>query len=116
MARIKVTTRTEPRPTASAEATLDRVMADWANELTAAINDPWPENTGRSRWFVEKVATGAYSVCSPARYAPHVHLKGDRTPFVEKHAPAIVAEVGAETANELARAMAPHVLIGVTDG
>lgn len=111
---VTVTVKTTPTPRGSPESTLDVAMADWAEELTKQINDPWPEKTGRSRWFVSKDGPARYSVGSAARYAPFVHLKGERIPFVQSHAPAIVARVGAETATEIAEAMAPHVAAAVT--
>ncbi len=90
---------------------MDAAMSAWAEDLQAAINGPWPENTGRSRWTVEKTAPAAYSVGSPARYAPHVHLKGEREPFITKHAPAIVARVGAKHETKMAAVMLPYINI-----
>lgn len=82
---------------------LDRILSEQAVALRDNINDPWPENTGRSRWTVEQLGDAEYSVGSPARYAPFVHIKGASAPFVETTAPAIVAEVVADTSTRLLR-------------
>ena len=111
MARIRRRS-TGPRPPAESMAsTADRVMADHADRLRDAINDPWPERTGRSRWFVIKLDEAEYSIGSSARYASFVRLKGERSPFVQTHAPAIAAGVEAETSTLFARELAQHITL-----
>ncbi len=91
---------------------LDRVLGEQAVVLRDDINDPWPENTGRSRWTVEDIGPAEFSVGSPARYAPFVRVKGASAPFVETTAPAIVAGVVAETSTRLGAEIAELINLG----
>jgi len=104
---VAVDIETRVIPPHRVDITLEQVFVGWGAGLRDAINAEWPRDTGFSQWKTE--ADGRdQSVFSEADYAHRVHKRGEAEPFLEVHAPELVAEVAAKTSpgfTEVARNM-----------
>jgi hypothetical protein len=83
------------------DISLDQVFDEWAVKLRDGINAEWPRDTGFSQWQIERDGDDQ-TVFTPADYAARTHKAGETEPFLEVHAPEIVAMVSAETSPKFA--------------
>jgi len=83
------------------DVTLEQVFDEWGDKLSDGLNAESPHDTGFSRWRPERDGEDVL-VFSPADYAGRMHKAGETEPFVEQHAPGIVAAVAAETSPRFA--------------
>jgi hypothetical protein len=90
------------------DVSLTEVFDVWGAQLADALNAESPHDTGFSRWQTEPGGDEGV-VFSPADYAGRMHNRGESQPFVELHAPDIVATVSAETAPKFAEVAARRI-------
>ncbi len=83
------------------DITLEEVFEEWGVKLSDGLNAESPHDTGFSAWQNEPDGTDV-AVFSVAPYAGRMHKAGETEPFVELHAPGIVATVAAETSPKFA--------------